>query len=44
ENLDLLSNTTKNFIKNKVDEFCKDAKIKLKEKQAVILTEVNYLK
>ncbi|ODH12535.1 hypothetical protein ACO22_08169 [Paracoccidioides brasiliensis] len=29
---------------NKVDEFCKDAKIKLKEKYVVILTEVNYLK
>ncbi|EEH43007.2 uncharacterized protein PADG_07827 [Paracoccidioides brasiliensis Pb18] len=43
ENSDSLSNTTKDPIKDKVDEFCKDAKIKLEEKHIVILTEVNYL-
>ncbi|KGY14607.1 hypothetical protein PABG_12475 [Paracoccidioides brasiliensis Pb03] len=44
KNSDFLSNTTKNFIKDKVDEFHKDVKIKLKEMHTVILTEVNYLK
>ncbi|EEH15884.2 hypothetical protein PABG_05971 [Paracoccidioides brasiliensis Pb03] len=38
ENSDSLSNTTKDLIKDKVDEFCKDAKIKLEGKHAVILT------
>ncbi|KAG5303745.1 hypothetical protein I7I50_10609 [Histoplasma capsulatum G186AR] len=40
-----LSSTAGDSIKNEIDEFCKNAKVKLKGRHAVVLTESNnYLK